>query len=300
MMTEDIRIAFERQIIVVPTAQLLLRKKIPESQLKTIKYRRIAASIAEISIIEPLSVARLPQNDGLYLLLDGHARLACAKDLGIPDVRCLVADDDEAFTYNKRVNRLATIQEHFMILRALNSGVSEEKLAKALNVDIMHIKRRRTLLDGVCPEVIEMLKDKSVNPTTFDALRKMRPLRQIEVAELMDAAGNWTASYANALLASTRQEDLVKSDRPKQIPGLTREQMARMEREMASLNQDFKQIESSYGDDILHLVIVSGFLSKLINNPEIQRYLAQHHGELLEEFRAIVNTTSLDQTGLAA
>lgn len=70
-----------------------------------------------------------------------------------------------------------------MITRALKSGVSEDKLAKALDVDITSIKRRRILLDGICPEVVEMLKDKSVNPVTFDVLRKMKPLRQIEVAD---------------------------------------------------------------------------------------------------------------------
>ena len=53
-------------------------------------------------------------------------------DLGHPDAACIVADDDEAFTYNKRINRLATIQEHLMIVRAIDRGVSEEKLAKAL------------------------------------------------------------------------------------------------------------------------------------------------------------------------
>jgi hypothetical protein len=51
-----------------------------------------------------------------------------------------------------------------------------------------------------------------------------------------------------------------------------------MEREMASLHQDFKQIGSGYGDDILHPVIVSGFLAKLIGNQEIEHYLEHHHG----------------------
>jgi hypothetical protein len=128
----------------------------------------------------------------------------------IEEVRCLVASDDEAFTYNKRINRLATIQEHYMILRAIKNGVSEEKLARALDLNIAQIQRRRTLLDGICPEVAELLKDRSVNPATFDSPRKMKPMRQIEVAELMEIAGNWSASYARALLAATRQEDLLK------------------------------------------------------------------------------------------
>lgn len=187
-----------------------------------------------------------------------------------------------------------------MILRALKSGVSEEKLAAALNMDIKLIKRRRTLLDGICPAVVEMLKDRSVNPVTFDVLRKMKPLRQVDAAELMATAENWTSSYAKALLASTRQEDLAKPDQPKKIAGLTSEQMARMEREMTTLHQDFKLIENSYGDDILHLVIASGYLSKLVSNKEIQRYLSLHHSELLEEFRAIISASSLDQTQAAA
>ena len=36
-------------------------------------------------------------------------------------VPCLISKDDEAFTYNKRINRLATVQEHYMILKAIES-----------------------------------------------------------------------------------------------------------------------------------------------------------------------------------
>ncbi len=299
-MTDEVRAAFEQRIVILPTSALLPRKKVTEAQKNSIKFRRIASSIGEVGVVEPLIISRLSKRDETFLLLDGHLRLAALHDLGETTVRCLIAEDDEAFTYNKRVNRLATVQEHFMILRALKSGVSEVKLAKALDVDIDMIKRRSTLLQGICPEVVEILKDKTVNPVTFDILRKMKPLRQIEVAELMGTAANWTSSYAKALLAATKQEDLAKPDRPKKIAGMTREQMARMEREMASLHQDFKQIENSYGDDILHLVIASGYLGKLVANREIERFLNQHHAEILEEFRAIIAATSLDQTGLAA
>jgi ParB-like chromosome segregation protein Spo0J len=242
-------------------------------------------------------VARSPDQPRHYLLLDGHIRHAVLADAGETDVRCLIALDDEAFTYNKRINRLATIQEHFMIVRAIERGVSEDKLAKALDLDVKAIRRRRTMLGGICPEVVDLLKDKSLNPTTFDVLRKMKPMRQIEAADLMSTAGNYTASYAKALLAATRQADLVKSEQPKKVGGLTPDQMARMEREMETVQQDLKMVEARYGDDVLHLVIASGYLSKLLNNKDIRRYLSQHHPELLAEFIAIVSATSLDQSG---
>ena len=64
----------------------------------------------------------------------------------------MISMDNEAFTYNERVNRLAIIQEHRMILKAIERGVSEERIAKALNVDVGSINRKRRLLDEICPD----------------------------------------------------------------------------------------------------------------------------------------------------
>ena len=87
----------------------------------------------------------------------------------------------------------------------------------------------------------------------------------------------------------------ARADEPKKIAGMTPEQMARMEREMENLQRDLKTVESRYGEDVLQLVIASAYLSKLVANAEIRRYLSQHHPEILSEFRAIIAATSLDQ-----
>src|SRR3546814_19024870 len=92
--------------------------------------------------------------------------------MGETSVICLVSTDDEAFTYNKRVNRLAIIQEHRMILKALERGASEERIARALNVDVGSIKRKRRLLDGICPEAADLLKDKHIALNSFWGLKK--------------------------------------------------------------------------------------------------------------------------------
>ncbi len=297
-MGRTVKAAFEREIMLVAASDLLPLRSVPENVRRSMKYQRIAKSIAEVGVIEPLVVARSKNGDGKYLLLDGHVRQAILVEQGQTEIACLISDDDETFTYNERVNRLAIIQEHFMIMRALDRGVSEEKLAKALDVDIQHLKRRRSMLDGISAEVVDLLKDKSVNPIAFEVLRKMKPYRQIEAAELMVSAGNYTSSYAKALLAGTKQIDLARPDQPKRVGGMTPEQMDRMEREMGTLTQDFKALETSYGDDVLHLVIASGYLSRLVANPAIERYLLQRHPELLGEFRAIISAASLDQAAM--
>lgn len=297
-MTPPVKAAFEPDIVQLPLAAILPLKTIPETVKDSVKFRRIAQSIREIGIIEPIVVSRSKDDPEIYLLLDGHVRYTIMRDDDQATITCLISDDDEAFTYNKRVNRLATIQEHFMIMRALDRGVSEEKLARALNVEVKHLKRRKTLLDGICPEVVELLKDKSVNPGTFEVLRKMKPYRQIEAADLMASAGNFSSSYAKALLAGTKQDDLARPDVQKKVHGLTPEQMSRMEREMETVTGDFKAIEASYGEDVLHLVVASGYLNRLISNSAIENYLERRHPELLIEFRAVVAATSLDQGSL--
>lgn len=295
-MMKPVRIAFEQDVVALPVDQLLPTRSLPKALQQSVKYSRIAASIAEVGIIEPLSVAR--QKGGAYLLLDGHVRLAALRAQDIAEAPCIVAHDDESFTYNKRVNRLAAIQEHYMIVRALDRGVSEEKLTRALNVDTKVIRNRRYLLRGISQDVAELLKDKQVGQVAFQKLRKMKPFRQLEVAELMVAANNFTSSYAKALLATTKPEDLHAPEEQRKATGLSAEQMERLEREMAELSTDYKELEMSYGDDMLVLVVASGFLERLLSKPEIEHFLATRNPEFLENFRSIVQATSLDQPSM--
>jgi ParB-like chromosome segregation protein Spo0J len=297
-MMEKVKIAFEQRVRVLPLEQILPSKMLSAAVIDSAKYKRIAASVAEVGLVEALVVAQI-RSGNAYPLLDGHVRLSILRELGAESARCVVSSDDESFTYNKRVNRLATIQEHYMIVRAIERGVSEEKLARALNVDIGAIRQRRQLLNGIHEDVAELLKDKPVGIQAFQKLRKMRPLRQLEVAELMVSANNYSASYARALLITTRSPDLVKPE-AKTVPGLNPEQIEKLQRELDAGSQDYRELEASYGDDTLVLVIAAGFLERLLSKPAIESYLSESHAEMLQTFRSVVSAASLDQPAQAA
>jgi hypothetical protein len=253
----------------------------------------VVASIAEVGIIEPLVVAKAG-SDGRHMLLDGHLRLHAARERAAETVPCIVSDDDEAFTYNKRVNRLATVQEHYMIARAIERGVPPVMIAAALGMDEKSLGRRRTLLDGISPEAVEILKDKQVNTLVFDVLRKLKPHKQFAAAEMMTDMNNFTVSYARAILAATPQEHLARPDQPKKVAGVTPEQMARMERELESLNTAFRAREATFGDDVLQLVLSARYLDRLIGNENVAAYLSARHPEILTQFRTVAQATSLD------
>lgn len=187
----SVRMGFETRTFALRLADIQPLKHISDEIKRSAKYSQISASIAEIGLVEPPVVARSREELGKFLLLDGHLRLEVLRDRGVGEVDCLISTDDEAFTYNKRVNRIAIIQEHKMILKAVENGVSEERIAKSLNVDVASIRRRRKLLDGICSEAAELLKEKHIALNTFSELRKLGAIRQIEAAELMVAMNNF-------------------------------------------------------------------------------------------------------------
>jgi hypothetical protein len=291
--------AFETRLVEVPLDRLLPSRSVPKEVVRTRKFVQIQASMREVGLIEPLSITAADPKSGLYTILDGHLRLHAARQLGYEHITCLCARDDEAFTYNKRVNRLATVQEHYMILRALERGVSEERLARVLDVNINSIRRKRDLLEGICPEVVELLKDRHFGIEVMRHLKKMKPGRQIECVELMTSLNNFSVNYAAALLAATPSEQLVEPERPKKLRGLSSEQMARMEREMSMVQTRFRAIEASFNGDVLNLVVARGYVGKLLANAAVASYLRRHHTDLFDEFRAIVASASLDEAAIA-
>lgn len=288
-------LGFVPEPLMVPLDNILPSRKVPVGLATSRKYNQIRASIAEVGLIEPLSVAAMDAASGQHLLLDGHVRLVALGDLGHQAAPCLIATDDESYTYNNRINRLSTIQEHFMIRRAVERGVSPERLAKALSVDISHITKKINLLEGICPEAVELFKDRQFSVELGRVIRKMKPTRQVECAELMVAANNMTVAYAEALLVATPSTSLVDGVRPRKIVGVGPEQMARMEREMSNLQGQYRLVEQSYGQDVLNLVLARGYLAKLLENVKVTKYVKQRQPEVLEQFTAIVATTSLDQ-----
>ena len=52
-------------------------------------------------------------------------------------------------------------------------------------------------------------------------------------------------------------------------------------------------IKDSYGSDHLKLVIMRGHLEALFQNDHVVRYLSQHHGEIFEELRKLVDSTRI-------
>lgn len=274
---------FQPDVLSIGTSVIVPIKTITPADRKSEVYRRIAASIEHVGLIEPLVV--FPTQKDTFLLLDGHTRFDILCATGVESVKCLQSIDNESYTYNKRVNYIPPIAQHHMILRAL-AHVSEERIAKALNVSVSRIRERRDLLRGICPEVAELLRNERVSDGALAALRKMKAVRQIDVARLMLNARKFTGRFTRALLDGTREELLVTGR--KRLPDVKPTDQSMIEQETDEMLKRADSIRANYGNDVLDLTTASRYVERLLTNARVQRYLAKYHQDTLSTLRALL------------
>lgn len=291
----NIRLAFDQNFVTIPVTAVVQLKALPDGIRKSRTYAQILSSIKTVGLIEAPVVMADPKNPGTWFLLDGHLRFEALKELGIAEVECLLATDDDTYTYNKRVNRIPPIQEHRMIARAMERGVSSADIANALNLQIESVLRRFRLLEGISSEAADMLKDTPCSMKVFDILRQMSAVRQIEAADLMIGQNNFTVMFARALRAATPESQLTSSKKGKGGSASTPsgQQIARMERELAALQTQVESVEDTYGIENLHLTVARGYIAKLLANKRIVRWLANHQQDYLVEFQRIAEINTL-------
>jgi ParB-like chromosome segregation protein Spo0J len=256
----------------------------------------VVSSINEIGLIEPLSILQPNKQKQEYLLLDGHLRVLALREFGLNEAPCLFARDVETYTYNHRINRLFTVREHYMLRRAIDRGVSKERLARALNVNLSSINRRVNLLQGICPDAISLLQDHQFTPDVTRILRCMKAARQVEAVELMIASNSITVAHAEALLKATPPEqraDVKAQEKDKKTA--PNEQLVKLEKEMNQVQDQYKVAESNYGSDLLNLMVAKGYLTKLLENDAVKAYIGKHEPEILEHFELVVNTVSMEE-----
>lgn len=290
-----IHLAFDQSFVTVPVAAITPLKALPDGARESRSYAQVLSSIKAIGLVEAPVVLADPKSAGAWFLLDGHLRLEALKELGIAEVECLLATDDDTYTYNKRVNRIPPIQEHRMIVRAMERGVSASEIAEALNLEVQSVLRRFRLLEGISAEAAEMLKDTPCSMKVFDILRQMSAVRQIEAADLMIGQNNFSIMFARAIRAATPESQLVTARKGRGVGTQTPsgQQIARMERELAALQTQVKSVDETYGIDNLHLTVARGYIAKLLANSRIVRWLTNHQQDYLGEFQKIAEIDSL-------
>jgi ParB-like chromosome segregation protein Spo0J len=296
-MPRAIKSAFRLKQVSIEIEHLIPSRTLDARERTHAKYKQIASSIAAVGVIEPLVV--FPVKGKTYRILDGHKRHDILLRVNAKRVDCIIAREDENYTYNRRANYLSPVSEHHMILKALEHN-SEERIAGALNVDVGTIRAKRDLLTGVCKEAASVLKDHRVSPRAFGVLKRMKPLRQLEVAQMMVASATYSGRFAQALLAGTPDKMLVSPEREQSKKPPVPEQRLRLEQETDNLIREMKAAEDSYGTDVLTLTVSCRFVEKMLANGRVRAELTRNHLDLVSELDSLIQAVGAEYISATA
>lgn len=286
-----VRSAFMRELVELPVTQLRVRCPLVGIATHGKKFLQVLASVATVGLVEPLVVVRQTDREDEYIVLDGRLRLEALNRLGRTTATCMFATEDETYTYNRHVNRLTAGQDARMIALAVRRGVPHDRIAAVLGVNERTVKRRVKLLNGICPDAAALLADKNCPAATFEVLKTLRPLRQLEAAELMCDQFNFTSAFARAIRLATPDEQLLpEAKHPGSQADESKEQIDRLEREIAALQSKRTNLEEEYGVEHLHLAVSVSYISTLLKNKRIHAWLQENDALRLANLRDLVES----------
>jgi hypothetical protein len=150
------------------------------------------------------------------------------------------------------------------------------------------------MLDGICPEAVQILADKPATRGLFQALQRMKPSRQIDVAQAIIDLRNYSVKFSLVMLHATPIESLTEDAQSRRQVNTSTEARHHLQREMAAVQSNAKQLEETYGPNCLHLVVVKAYILALLENAKIVGWLSRHRGDYLRELQLIAEIEVLD------
>ncbi|EIY9397874.1 chromosome partitioning protein ParB, partial [Escherichia coli] len=189
------------------------------------------------------------------------------------------------------------VEEHRMIIKSL-AKVSIEKLSAALGISVDAIKDKANVMNGIDPSVIAKLSDKPIPKATFDVLRKMKPIRQIEAVGTMINFDNYSKKFAMSILDATPSSMIVNKGKNTPYKKDIKKTILRLEQEMATTSEETKKLQTEYGSDMLKFVIIQSYINKLLGNSKVLHWFLENEVDYLNELKRISRINSLDDKTL--
>ena len=221
-------------------------------------------------------------------------RYYALQEIGASEADCIVSLDDERYTFDAQINFLNAIQRSKMITKAVKNGLSPARIARTLNIDIKKIESDMNITDGVDERAKELLKTSPVSNGVLNVLKKVKPVRQVQMAEAMINNNNFSVDYARGLYLSTGKA--LRNDNSGTIARrfIHSEMIESMGFERSNVQARVKEVIPKYNKDVFELTTIIAFLRKLLADPILSSYLSKHFSDIYDSLLKISETNKLE------
>ena len=140
--------------------------------------------------------------------------------------------------------------------------------------------------------MVEKLSRRVVSKALLEELKKVKPERQVEILQLVEAADDYSVKYVRALVFATSPELRLKgAPQLRRIDSVESEELAGRLRQVEA---EFKKASTIFRDNVFNLVKLSGYIRKLLVNASSRDFLDRQYPDILVEFEKIANDPSLN------
>jgi len=246
-------------------------------------FRKILASIKAIGLIEPLSV--YPDN-GAFVILDGFLRYTVCKELGVKRVPCLIHKDNQAYTFNRNVNRLSGYQEVRMLRKSLET-LDAKTIAATFGMTTIRHRLAPSLTKHLHPNVLAAFRDNLIGRTCAMEFTNTCHDRQLEMLADMKRVGDYSPTFCRTLVIQTPASRRAKKEVRKSWAedDVRKQQMLARLQHAEKQHAFYAQLYRQYSTDLLKLVF---YVRKMLANAKVESHLQSHNSEILVRFRQVV------------
>lgn len=158
-------------------------------------YNRLMKSISHYGIEDPIKVSEI--EEGRFLIMDGHRRFSCAKELELETVPCRVYPKMSEGEFEARRFEMQNNRRSWKPMEKANAihkitaeykGATKKELANLLGISPVHFSHYIELRD-MRVEYLELMSDYSMKEyqriAFMHMLPKLRKIKQYEIDEII-------------------------------------------------------------------------------------------------------------------
>ena len=135
---------------------------------------------------------------------------------------------------------------------------------------------RQSGRQGICPGALEKIGEDPKYQGFYSLLRRVKPHRQQQIADLMSMSADRSLSFLTLLVAASRESDFLR--KKTRTRGISRQQLATIEKAFRPLEESFRTRAPDYADNAYALVVTEAYFRRLLNSPRVANYLNLVHG----------------------
>ena len=247
-------------------------------------YKKILSSISTIGLIEPLCTYK---ENGDYIILDGFLRYKALQQLGAKTAPCLIYSTKEAYTFNRMINKLSAVQESRMLRESLKK-IDQNTVADVFGIKSIQYRLGTDLLKQIDQKIISAVDKGVMSRRCARELTYVKSPRQVEILQEMEKNGDYSISFARAMVIKTPagMRNKKKKDKKPWQGNSDRKQMLANKLETVQKRYDFyTNLYRQYTADLLKLFI---YVRELITNDKVRTYMDINHPDILERFENII------------